>query len=137
MSRFLALSLALGLLSTAVRAANPVFGAYGTRECDACLDAAYQSCDGDYQTRPFAECICAGDGGTNFVACLPYCDGGINEPAIATAAWYGYCVIFFKELCPSAQEYMYEDTYAEQCSDEAIAAGGLGEEKSTTSDDDK
>lgn len=80
--------------------------------------------------------MCAGDGGTNFVSCLPYCDGGIDEAGIATGAWYNYCVIFFKELCPSAREHMYEDTYNEQCSEEAIAAGGLGEEKSGGSDDD-
>ncbi len=47
--------------------------------------------------------MCAGDGGTNFVQCTSVCDVSLNEPAIAASAWYGYCVIFFKEMCPDAR----------------------------------
>ncbi|KAF4465452.1 hypothetical protein FALBO_7704 [Fusarium albosuccineum] len=126
MSRLFAVSLVLGLLSTAVRASNPVFGAYPSSQCDTCLDEVYQSCPGDYQTRPYAVCMCAGDGSANFVSCLPYCDGGIDEAGIATSTFYGYCVMFFKELCPTAEQYLDSDIFNKQCSKEAIAAGGIG-----------
>ncbi|EWG36106.1 hypothetical protein FVEG_00261 [Fusarium verticillioides 7600] len=118
-------SLALGLL-TAVQASNPVFGAYQTDSCDACLDQTYESCPGDYKTRSYATCMCAGDGSANFVSCLPSCDPNKNEPAIASSTYYGYCVLFFKELCDGAQEFLSEDIYNKQCSKEAIAAGGIG-----------
>ncbi|KAF5026594.1 hypothetical protein F66182_1320 [Fusarium sp. NRRL 66182] len=128
MTRCTTLVLSLSLLSGVVQASNPLFGAYGTAQCDACLDETYQSCPGDYETRPYAECICKGDGGTNFVSCLPYCDGGIDEAGIATRAWYRYCVQFFKDICPAAQAELDEDEFNEECSEKAIAAGGIGEE---------
>lgn len=80
MSCLLALSLALGLLCTLVRASNPVFGAYTSSACDSCLDAVYENCPGYYQDRSYATCMCKGDGGTNFVSCMSYCDPGLNEP---------------------------------------------------------
>lgn len=51
---FPALLLAVGQLATTVSAANMVFGAYGNRNCEACLDKTFQSCPGDYQTRSYA-----------------------------------------------------------------------------------
>ncbi|KAM0235000.1 hypothetical protein ACHAP5_009862 [Fusarium lateritium] len=70
--------------------------------------------------------MCAGDGSANFVKCLSYCDVNKNEPAIASSTYYGYCVLFFKELCDGAQQFLTENIYEEQCSKEAIAAGGIG-----------
>ncbi|KAM0217701.1 hypothetical protein ACHAPQ_008228 [Fusarium lateritium] len=124
------------LLPITVQAANPVFGAYSTDSCDSCLDETYQSCPGDYMTRPYATCMCAGDGSANFVKCLSYCDVNKNEPAIASSTYYGYCVLFFKELCDGAQQFLTEDIYKEQCSKEAIAAGGIGAKESDDDGDD-
>ncbi|KAM0185570.1 hypothetical protein ACHAPA_012082 [Fusarium lateritium] len=137
MTRLTLLPLAVLLLSTAVQAANPVFGAYSTDSCDSCLDETYQSCPGDYKTRPYATCMCAGDGSANFVKCLSYCDVNKNEPAIASSTYYGYCVLFFKELCDGAQQFLTEDIYEKQCSKEAIAAGGIGAKEGDDDDSSK
>lgn len=123
------------LLSSTVLASNPVFGAYATDSCDTCLDQTYESCPGDYKTRSYATCMCAGDGSANFVSCLSSCDATLNEPANASATYYGYCLMFFKELCDGAQEFVSSDTYAEQCSKEAIKAGGIGEKGDDSGDD--
>ncbi|CAF3573170.1 unnamed protein product [Fusarium graminearum] len=123
------------LLSSTVLASNPVFGAYATDSCDTCLDQTYESCPGDYKTRSYATCMCAGDGSANFVSCLSSCDATLNEPANASATYYGYCLMFFKELCDGAQEFVSSDTYAEQCSKEAIKAGGIGEKGNDSGDD--
>ncbi|GKU22061.1 hypothetical protein FLAG1_10262 [Fusarium langsethiae] len=123
------------LLSTTVLASNPLFGAYSTDQCDTCLDQTFESCPGDYQTRPYATCMCAGDGSANFVSCLSSCDTSLNEPANASATYYGYCLMFFKELCDGAQQFVDEETYAEQCSEEAIKAGGIGEKGNDSGDD--
>ncbi|KAF4950249.1 hypothetical protein FSARC_13260 [Fusarium sarcochroum] len=109
-------------LFTAVRASNPVFGGYVSSSCDSCLDETYQSCAGDYKTRPYATCIC---------------DPGLNEPANVSAAWFRYCVMFFKDMCPAAKEYIETDTFDKHCSEEAIAAGGIGEKEDGDSDTDK
>lgn len=126
MTRLIIVSLALSLLFTAVQAANVLFGAYATASCEECLDQTYESCPGDYQTRSYAECMCAGDGSTNFVSCMPQCDASLNERNNAASAWYGYCVQFFKEICPSAEYYLDDEYFNDECSPEAIAAGGLG-----------
>lgn len=118
--------LTLFLLSTTALASNVLFGAYSTDECDACLDQTFQSCPGDYQTRSYATCMCAGDGSANFVSCLSSCDPGLNEPANASATYYGYCLMFFKELCDGGQKFVDNETYNKQCSKEAIKAGGIG-----------
>ncbi|SPJ70633.1 uncharacterized protein FTOL_00361 [Fusarium torulosum] len=136
MTRLTLLPLAVLLFSTAVQTANPVFGAYSTDSCDSCLDETYQSCPGDYKTRPYATCMCAGDGSANFVKCLSYCDVNKNEPAIASSTYYGYCVLFFKELCDGAQQFLTEKIYNEQCSKEAIAAGGIGAKDGDNGGDD-
>jgi hypothetical protein len=125
MTRLIIFSLTLSLLLTAVQAANAVFGAYSTPSCEECLDETFQSCPGDYETRSYAECMCAGDGSVTFNSCLSECDTSLNEPANAVANFYGYCVIFFKELCPTAEQYLDDDIFNKQCSPEAIEAGGL------------
>ncbi|KAG8352857.1 hypothetical protein FVEN_g9131 [Fusarium venenatum] len=117
------------LLSSTVLASNPLFGAYPTDQCDTCFDQTYESCPGDYQTRSYATCMCAGDGSANFVSCVSSCDPSLNEPAIASAAYYRYCLLFFKQLCDGAQQFVDDETYAEQCSKEAIEAGGIGEKE--------
>jgi hypothetical protein len=136
MTRLTLLPLAVLLFSTAVEAANPLFGAYSTDSCDSCLDETYQSCPGDYKTRPYATCMCAGDGSANFVKCLSYCDVNKNEIAIASSTYYGYCVQFYKELCDGAQQFLSEEIYDKQCSKEAIAAGGIGAKDGDDGDDD-
>ncbi|KAJ4250126.1 hypothetical protein NW762_011936 [Fusarium torreyae] len=128
MTRLIA-SLALCLLFTAVQASNPVFGGYVSSACDSCLDETYQSCPGDYKTRPYATCMCVGDGSANVVTCLSSCDPGLNEPANVSAAWFRYCILFFKDMCPAAKEYIDTETFDKQCSKEAIAAGGIGEKE--------
>ncbi|KAI5456085.1 hypothetical protein BGZ63DRAFT_418111 [Mariannaea sp. PMI_226] len=126
MTRLITVSIALNLLFPAARAANVLFGAYSTASCEECLDQTFESCPGDYTTRSYAECMCAGDGGANFVSCMSECDTELNEPANASSAWYGYCVQFFKEMCPEAEKYLDEEDFNEECSPDAIAAGGLG-----------
>ncbi|KAM0342103.1 hypothetical protein ACHAPU_009717 [Fusarium lateritium] len=136
MRQFTTLSLFVCFLAATVQAANPVFGAYSTDSCDACLDQTYESCPGDYKTRSYATCMCAGDGSANFVTCLSSCDPNKNEPEIASSTYYGYCVLFFKELCDGAQQFLTDKIYSEQCSKEAIAAGGIGAKDDSDDDSD-
>ncbi|KAI6355896.1 hypothetical protein MCOR25_008052 [Pyricularia grisea] len=122
---FPALLLAVSHLATTVSAANMVFGAYGNRNCEACLDKTFQSCPGDYQTRSYATCMCAGNGGANVATCMSgYCDPSFNH--IVVMSWYMYCTMFFKELCPNAREYFDSETWDRLCSPEAVAKGGIG-----------
>ncbi|KAJ4016327.1 hypothetical protein NW752_003449 [Fusarium irregulare] len=127
----------LSLLATQALAANPLLGAYPTDQCDACMDQVYTSCPGNYQDRSYATCMCAGDGSTKFVSCLGSCDPTLNEPANASATYYGYCLMFFKELCDGAQEFVDQETYEKQCSKKAIAEGGIGEKGGKSDDGDK
>lgn len=39
-------------------------------ECNTCVDSAVNSCPGDYETRAYANCLCAGDGGPRIVNCV-------------------------------------------------------------------
>jgi hypothetical protein len=131
MTRYLiSVTLTLSLISTLTRAANPVFGTYTTPSCDTCLDQTFLSCPGDYHDRDYGTCMCYGDGGTNVNTCLSYCDTSLNEPANVVATWYGYCVIFFKDMCADAANYISQSRFEDECSPEAIAAGGVGEEQS-------
>ncbi|KAH9436035.1 hypothetical protein MCOR02_004944 [Pyricularia oryzae] len=126
---FPALLLAVGQLAATVSAANMVFGAYGNRNCEACLDKTFQSCPGDYQTRSYATCMCAGNGGANAATCMSgYCDPSFNH--IVVMSWYMYCTMFFKELCPSAREYFDDKTWDRLCSPEEVAKGGIGASES-------
>ncbi|KAF5001615.1 hypothetical protein FGRMN_921 [Fusarium graminum] len=115
MTHLTILSLLVCLLAATVQASNPVFGAYQTDSCNACLDQTYESFPGDYKTRSYATCMCAGDGSANFVTCLSSCGPNKDEPAIASSTYYGYCVLFFKELCDGAEEFLTEKIYNEQC----------------------
>lgn len=133
MSRLLFLS----LLASQVLAANPLLGAYPTDECDACMDDVYTSCPGNYQERSYATCMCAGDGSVKFLSCLGSCDPQLNEPVNAASTYYGYCLMFFKELCDGAEGNVDQETYETQCSKEAIAEGGIGEKGSKSGDGDK
>ncbi|KAJ4137286.1 hypothetical protein NW768_002868 [Fusarium equiseti] len=133
MSRLLTIS----LLAAQALAANPLLGAYPTDQCDACMDEVYTSCPGNYQERSYATCMCAGDGSTKFVSCLGSCDPQLNEPANASATYYGYCLMFFKELCDGAQAFVDQETYEKQCSKKAIAEGGIGEKDGKSGDGDK
>ncbi|KAJ4248106.1 hypothetical protein NW762_012876 [Fusarium torreyae] len=65
------------------------------------------------------------------------CDPEINEPAVVSAAWYRYCVKFFKEFCPASEYYLEAETFDEYYSEEAIAAGGIGENENGDSGSDE
>jgi hypothetical protein len=125
----ISLTLALSLIGTIARAANPVFGTYTTESCDTCLDQIFLSCPGDYDDRSYGTCKCYGDGSNNVNTCLSYCDSSLNEPANVVATWYGFCVIFFKDMCADAANYISQSRFEDECSPEAIAAGGVGEEQ--------
>lgn len=136
MARFIIL-LALCFLCAAVKASNPVFGGFVSSACDSCLDETYQSCSGDYKTRPYATCMCTGDGSANVMTCLSSCDPEINEPAVVSGAWYRYCVKFFKDFCPASEYYLEAETFDRYCSEEAIAAGGIGKNENGDSGSDE
>ncbi|KAK1749879.1 hypothetical protein QBC47DRAFT_465291 [Echria macrotheca] len=119
-----------------VLAFNDVFGfSPSDPTCTACLDDAFAACPGFYQTRSFADCMCAGVGSTKFVTCTGgSCDPSVNSPANAARMWYNYCTQFFPaEMCPDAKAYMNPDIYQDQCSDAAIARGGIGSDGSSGS----
>ncbi|PKS05165.1 hypothetical protein jhhlp_008533 [Lomentospora prolificans] len=95
--------LASALLPAAVHSLNPLFVNPGYPECGACLDQAYQACPGDYETKPYAECMCGGDGGAVFTNCMPLCNTElILGSEILVPAFYNYCINFFEEYCQSA-----------------------------------
>ncbi|RBR25408.1 uncharacterized protein FIESC28_01845 [Fusarium coffeatum] len=127
----------LSLLASRALAANPLLGAYPTDQCDACMDEVYTSCPGNYQERSYATCMCAGDGSVKFLSCLGSCDPQLNEPANAASTYYGYCLMFFKELCDGAEGNVDQETYETQCSKKAIAEGGIGEKGGKSGDGDK
>ncbi len=109
-------------LATA-EAANPVFGAYVTPACEACLDAAFSSCPGDYRTRDYAECMCAGKGGAQAISCsAQQCDFTINEDTEARIALSTYCVTVLKEVCPSFKDFLPQSVYERHCASTAASA---------------
>ncbi|KAJ3545986.1 hypothetical protein NM208_g2238 [Fusarium decemcellulare] len=78
-----------------------------------------------------------GDGSANVMTCLSSCDPEINEPAVVSGAWYRYCVKSFKNFCPASEYYLEAETFDRYCSEEAIAAGGIGENESGDSGSDE
>ncbi|KAM3498722.1 hypothetical protein MY10362_007972 [Beauveria mimosiformis] len=108
----------------ATEAANPIFGAFVTPACEACLDAAFTSCPGDYKSRGYAECMCAGEGGIKAISCsTEQCDVSINENTNVAIALATYCVGILKESCPGFKEYLPQSVYDRDCSSSTTATG--------------
>ncbi|TQV90939.1 hypothetical protein IF1G_10460 [Cordyceps javanica] len=103
----------------AAEAVNPIFGAFATPSCEACLDDAFASCPGDYKTRTYAECMCAGiggEGGYKMVSCVAgSCDFNINENKNAAISHATYCVGFFKEFCTKSENNLPQSVYEREC----------------------
>jgi hypothetical protein len=114
--------LALALLTPPLLAqeVNMIWASTGASspECRSCLDQAFLSCPGDYQTVSYAQCMCAGDGSANTISCAGVCERampGRNLGNQVAGAWYNYCTLFFKELCPDAKDFMDEEFYEKRC----------------------
>jgi hypothetical protein len=118
------LSLLFSHLFTAVEASNPIFGAFSTPGYEACLDRTFSSCPGDYKTRDYAECMCTGQGGKNFVSCISQCDFELNEPRRAAISFWTYCVMMLKEMCPYAEPELPQTVFDRYCSSAATALVG-------------
>ncbi|KAH8587451.1 hypothetical protein B0O99DRAFT_601618 [Bisporella sp. PMI_857] len=90
------------LFSPTNLAENPVFGAYRSPSCDCCLNAAYTTCPGNFQDIDYGQCMC-------------YRAGGSFEAELTAKTWYGYCIIFFPEMCAAAEKYVSPDIWANNC----------------------
>lgn len=108
----------------ATEAVNPIFGAFITPACEACLDAAFESCPGDYRTREYAQCMCAGiggEGGSMVNSCMAqHCDGSINEDTNVAIRRATYCVSILKEACSAEEQYLPASVYDRECSSSTI-----------------
>lgn len=120
-------------LATA-EAANPVFGAYVTPGCEACLDAAFSSCPGDYRTRDYAECMFSGKGGAQAISCsTQQCDFTINEDTEVRIALFTYCVTVLKEVCPSFRDFLPQSVYERHCASTAASVSSTASAASASS----
>ncbi|KAM3464415.1 hypothetical protein BBAD15_g10500 [Beauveria bassiana D1-5] len=123
-SSFLSLSFLLSRHFIATEAANPIFGSFVTPACEACLDAAFDSCPGDYKSRGYAECMCAGEGGLKATACAAQrCDHSIYEETNVVIALATYCVGIMKESCPGLKKFLPQSVYDRDCSSSTTATG--------------
>ncbi|KAG4441143.1 hypothetical protein IFR05_003364 [Cadophora sp. M221] len=99
-------------------------------ECNSCLNQDFASCPGDYQSVGYANCMCKGDGGPNTVTCAGICDRadtvGTNVASHVASSYYRYCIMFFREFCTDAKEYLDQETFDERCGPDA--GPGLGDE---------
>lgn len=117
----------------ATEAANPIFGAFVTPACEACLDAAFASCPGDYKSRGYAECMCAGEGGRKALSCsTQQCDFSINEETNVVIALATYCVGILKESCPGFKKFLPQSVYDRDCSSSTTATGSAQTAATTT-----
>ncbi|KAF1734879.1 hypothetical protein CRV24_003797 [Beauveria bassiana] len=132
-SSFLSLSFLLSGHFIATEAANPIFGSFVTPACEACLDAAFDSCPGDYKSRGYAECMCAGEGGHKALACAAQrCDHSINEETNVAIALATYCVGILKESCPGFKKFLPQSVYDRDCSSSTTATGTAQTAATTT-----
>ncbi|KAK0755143.1 hypothetical protein B0T18DRAFT_425420 [Schizothecium vesticola] len=126
------------LLLPAASAINNVIIPLPYEECNTCVDAAANSCPGDYRTRAYATCLCAGDGAPRIVNCLSTCNAVDTLPMGAAdkvaGGWYSYCIMFFPDLCTDAEYYVRPEWWAEKCG--PGAKKGLGFEDSAVEDGD-
>ncbi|PMB69073.1 hypothetical protein BM221_005659 [Beauveria bassiana] len=132
-SSFLSLSFLLSSHFIATEAANPIFGSFVTPACEACLDAAFDSCPGDYKSRGYAECMCAGEGGLKATACAAQrCDHSIYEETNVVIALATYCVGIIKESCPGFKKFLPQSVYDRDCSSSTTATGTAQTAATTT-----
>jgi hypothetical protein len=83
---------ALGLFASGAMAANNIFGSFPLYpQCERCLDTVFASCPGFYQDRSYAECMCGGKGGTDFVTCSSVC--GSYDSLAQRNAIISWCVL--------------------------------------------
>lgn len=101
-------------------------------ECNTCVDTAVNSCPGDYETRAYADCLCAGAGGPRIVSCVSTCNAVDTLPMGAgdkvAGGWYSYCIMFFPELCAEAEYYVQPDWWAGKCGPGANKGAGFGKD---------
>lgn len=124
--------LSLLLLLPLASALNNVIIPLPYPECNTCVDSAVNSCPGDYETRAYANCLCAGDGGPRIVNCVSTCNAVDTLPMAAgdkvAGGWYSYCIMFFPELCAEAELYVQPDWFAEKCGPGANKGVGFGKD---------
>ncbi|KAH7370692.1 hypothetical protein BKA65DRAFT_489051 [Rhexocercosporidium sp. MPI-PUGE-AT-0058] len=117
------------LCSTAYAQINMIWLQTAYPECNSCLDQDFASCPGDYQSVGYATCMCKGDGGPNTVTCAGICDRadtvGTNVASHVASSYYRYCIMFFREFCTDAKEYLDQETFDERCGPDA--GPGLGD----------
>lgn len=126
------------LLLPAASAINNVIIPLPYEECNTCVDAAANSCPGDYRTTAYATCLCAGDGAPRIVNCLSTCNAVDTLPMGAAdkvaGGWYSYCIMFFPDLCAEAEFYVRPEWWAQKCG--PGAQKGLGFEDPALEDGD-
>ncbi|KAK1830905.1 hypothetical protein QBC39DRAFT_331249 [Podospora conica] len=128
-------NLSLLLLLPAASALNNIFNPTPYQECNACVDAAANSCPGDYETKAYATCLCAGAGSAGIAGCLSTCDAVDTQPMGAAdkvaGNFFSYCIMFFPDLCAEAEYYVRKDWWAEKCGPGAVKGAGFGRESTS------
>lgn len=113
------LLLAFSLFCSTAYSINMIWIDTAYSACNQCLDQTFSSCPGSYRTASYAQCMCKGDGGVNLVTCVSVCDSvdrlGTNLGSQQVSGWYGYCTIFFQDMCSDAQPFIYEDSWDKNC----------------------
>ncbi|EPE31094.1 hypothetical protein GLAREA_04061 [Glarea lozoyensis ATCC 20868] len=111
--------------------------------CNACLDATFVGCGRDYNSVAYATCMCKGPGGPNTVTCVGVCDAadalGANLGSVVAGGWYSYCVDYFKEMCPDAEQFMTAERFREKCGPDsgpgiadAVVSGAVSSSESSS-----
>ncbi|KAM7211534.1 hypothetical protein V8F06_013084 [Rhypophila decipiens] len=116
-----------------VGASNPIFGGSAFSDCEDCLDRVYNYCPGSYTSKSYAQCLCDGQGAVDFIQCQALCSryDGFTGASVG-AMWQGYCIYFYPELCPQAEQWVDPSLWEGACGDGASSGGGSG----SGSDDD-
>lgn len=116
---YMKLLLAFSLFCSTAYSIDMIWINTGYPECDQCLDQTFASCPGSYLDASYAQCMCKGDGGVNLDTCVSVCDSvdslGTDLGSQQVSGWYGYCTIFFQDMCSAAQPFMYEDSWEKNC----------------------
>ena len=116
------------LINTALCQVGYIFLNTQYPDCNSCLDQTGLSCTGHYQSPQYAECMCKGDGSTKVNTCVSVCNSVDRDGFISSNIanqFYGYCVQFFRDMCPDAQGTLQTDIYEENCG--AGAGPGLAD----------
>ncbi|KAH6696416.1 hypothetical protein BKA61DRAFT_741754 [Leptodontidium sp. MPI-SDFR-AT-0119] len=124
----LKLLLIFTLIHSAVCQVGYIFLSTQYPDCNSCLDQTGLSCTGHYQTPRYAKCMCKGDGFVKVNTCVSVCNSVDTNGYIASNIanqFYGYCVQFYRDMCPEAQGILQTDIYEENCG--ANAGPGLAD----------